>query len=310
MPLISVVMSVYNGERYLHSSIQSILDQTFGDFEFIIIDDASIDNSLQLIRSFLDKRIRVIRNENNLGLAASLNLAIKHAGGEYIARQDADDISMAGRFFEQLKYFESHPDTGVLGVTTQWINDEGEEILVWHQPTKNQAIQETLLQYCPLIHGSTMMRKTALMEVNGYNPLLRTGQDYDLWLRISESWDIECLPEILYSHRRHKEMVSITEAEEQKNYADNALNLAVRRRLSYGAMIIRGTKTKLPQRLASMRSSKVADRFISWSAGARGINRWIALRFLLVGLVLDPTNQNARKYILGILSRKLAFVRT
>ena len=122
---ISVVMAVFNGGMYLRDSIQSILDQSLTNFEFIIIDDKSVDDSAKIITSFSDPRIRHIRNQTNLGLAASLNKGIKLAKGEYIARMDADDISLPNRLEIQANYLDFHPDISVVGSYVQTFNEKG-----------------------------------------------------------------------------------------------------------------------------------------------------------------------------------------
>jgi glycosyltransferase involved in cell wall biosynthesis len=124
-PKLSVIMSVHNGEKYLREAIESILNQTFTDFKFIIINDGSTDNSLAIIRSYDDKRIRILNNGTNIGLTKSLNKALKQAKGKYIARQDADDVSLPDRFEAQLKYFVQYPEVALLGTSTYIINQEG-----------------------------------------------------------------------------------------------------------------------------------------------------------------------------------------
>ena len=129
-PAISVLMSVYNGGRYLADSIRSILDQSFGDFEFLIVDDASSDGSLEIIEEFAcnDKRIVILRNECNLGLTRSLNLGLDRARGKYIARQDADDISLPKRLEKQWEFLEANHEIGVMGTAYYLINACGEII--------------------------------------------------------------------------------------------------------------------------------------------------------------------------------------
>ena len=125
---ISVVMAVYNGEKYLRSAIDSILSQTYIDFEFIIIDDCSTDNTANILESYTDSRIQIIRNEKNLRLPASLNKGLKIAKGKYIARMDADDIAMPDRFEKQVKYLEAHQEVAVIGGSFQVFNEFGKDI--------------------------------------------------------------------------------------------------------------------------------------------------------------------------------------
>src|SRR3989338_10709157 len=125
---ISVIMSVYNGMPYLPEAVKSILNQTYKNFEFIIIDDASTDQSTKYLRFLKDKRIKLIKNSKNLGLAASLNKALKFAKGEYIARMDADDISLPKRFEKQVKFFKKHPSVDICGTWVNLIDDVGKII--------------------------------------------------------------------------------------------------------------------------------------------------------------------------------------
>jgi glycosyltransferase involved in cell wall biosynthesis len=147
MPRISVVMSVYNGEKYLRQAIESILQQTYTDFEFIIIDDGSTDSSREIIQSYDDKRIRLVINEQNIGLTKSLNKGIRLAKGEFIARMDADDISLPQRFEKQVAYLDSHPEVGVLGTYANIIDHRGKIINNIIFPTEHETILWTMLLF-------------------------------------------------------------------------------------------------------------------------------------------------------------------
>ena len=210
-PKISVIMSVYNGERYLREAIDSILNQTFADFEFIIVNDGSTDSSPEIIRSYDDERIRVINNETNIGLTKSLNKAITEARGEYIARQDADDISLPNRFEEQTMYFKHYPETALLG-TSKYVIDEDGKILGKRVSPANPS--KSLLKANVLTHGSVMFKKAIVDELGGYNEILRYSQDYELWLRIAKHYEVRNLKQVLYKSRHHSENVRLTNAEE------------------------------------------------------------------------------------------------
>lgn len=232
-PRISVVMSVWNGERYLHEAINSVLQQTFADYEFIIVNDASTDSSPQIIRSFSDDRIRVINNDINIGLTKSLNKALKEAEGEYIARQDADDISLADRFAEQLKYLDEHPEVALLGTSAYYINENGET--TGKCVTTGSPSIGRLLKGNRFIHGSTMFRRAVVDELGGYNELFRYGQDYELWLRIAGYYEVRNLTQLLYKLRFHQENIRSKNGEESVLYGLLARRL-VRNRMS-GAML-------------------------------------------------------------------------
>ena len=223
-PKISVVMSVYNGEKHLRESIESILNQTFTDFEFIIVNDGSTDNSLEIIKSYDDERIKIINNEENIGLTKSLNKAIKQARGVYIARQDADDISLSNRLELQFKFLEKHPEVALLGTGIYVIDENGDEIekRIMHPNPKR-----SLLKGNRFIHGSVMFRKSVIDELGAYNETLRYSQDYELWLRLSKEYDVRNLTVPLYKLRMHKSSILSRKVEEQQMYAVLARKLAM-----------------------------------------------------------------------------------
>jgi glycosyltransferase involved in cell wall biosynthesis len=305
-PLISVVMAVYNNASYLDQSIQSILRQTYSNFEFIIIDDGSTDETHDILQSYKDPRIILVTNNKNLGLAKSLNHGLELAKGDLIARQDADDVSHPERFEAQAEYLDLHPNVGVVAASVQWIDGLGDVLKVWPIGDENAAIQEKLLYTCPIIHGSTMLRHKCLEEVGGYDDSLSTAQDYDLWLRISERWEIVCLPEILYEYRWHDRMVSNTKKEEQAACAKTGLDRAVSRRIQLGLARLGLSRPILHDWVRRTDRRRLAQRFTWWSAGARTVSKPVAFRFLAIALLLDPVNWEAWFYLRGILSRKLA----
>jgi glycosyltransferase involved in cell wall biosynthesis len=210
-PKISVIMSVYNGGKYLREAIESILAQSFTDFEFIIVNDGSTDNSLEIIQSYDDERIKIINNEKNLGLTKSLNKALKKARGEYIARQDADDISLPNRFEEQMKYFERYPETVVLGTSIYVINGAGKLLMKEIAPSDPSKI---LLNTNAFTHGSVIFKKAVVDELGYYNELLKYSQDYELWSRIAKHYKVCNLTQPLYKLRSHKENIRIANFEE------------------------------------------------------------------------------------------------
>ncbi|MEN6462126.1 MAG: glycosyltransferase family 2 protein, partial [Syntrophomonas sp.] len=167
-PLVTVLMAVYNGEQFLKESIDSILSQTFSDFEFIIVDDASTDNSRALIDSYADPRIRVISNAHNLRLAGSLNRGLSLARGKYVARMDADDISLRQRLEKQVAFMESRPDIGVSG---SWLECFGDKRQVWEYPVDPGIIRCNLLFQNQLGHATVIMRRQLMTDKRlFYNP--------------------------------------------------------------------------------------------------------------------------------------------
>jgi glycosyltransferase involved in cell wall biosynthesis len=203
-PKISVVMSVHNGARFLHDAIDSILNQTFRNFEFIIIDDASSDTSRNIIESYNDARIRLIVNEANTGLTRSLNRGISVARGEFIARMDADDISHSQRLEKQMMFFDKNPLVGVLGSAFKIIDDQGllqAEIL----PAQDNGLIKWKLLFFDnhIVHSSACIRKKCLDMVGGYDETMMVSQDYDLWCRLACVTKFHNLKESLLYLRKH-----------------------------------------------------------------------------------------------------------
>ena len=233
MPVyISVIMPVYNSERYLPFAIESILAQTFRDFEFIIVNDGSTDSSLEIIQRFQaqDSRIRILDLPHQ-GITKSLNSAINIAQGKYIARMDADDISMPERFEKQYQYMEAHPEIAVCGSGVLIIDEEGDVIKKDRVICSPEKIEKRHLSgKCSLKHPSVIIRADILRKVNGYNENLPYAQDYDLWLRIGEIGELENLPTPLIKFRRNSKSVSYSKKREQWEAACKAIDDASVRR--------------------------------------------------------------------------------
>lgn len=202
MPKISVIMPAYNAEKYIKEAIDSILMQTFADFEFIIIDDGSTDRTAEIVNSYSDSRIRFCPNERNMGVAATLNRGLGLAYGEYIARMDADDISMQERFSKQADYLDAHPDVTVCGTAIELFRD-GAIIGTHFYSIKPEKIKEDLFFSCGIAHPSVMMRRTSILELGGYDPAFNGMEDYELWCRVAENSKIAVLPELLLRYRIH-----------------------------------------------------------------------------------------------------------
>lgn len=218
MPEISVVLSVYNDADYVGVAIESVLAQTFIDFEFIIIDDASTDESLSIVRGFADERIRIVENEENLGLTKSLNKGISLAQGKYIARMDSDDISLPMRFEKQVAFLNAHPDVGVCGGWIELIGDQAG--VVWEYPTEHDIIVANMLFENQLAHASVMMRRE-ILEETAYDEAFARSQDYDLWVRlVTGGVKLANLSEILLQYRLHSGQVGVQHGGEQILLAD------------------------------------------------------------------------------------------
>ena len=228
---ISVVMAVYNGQKYVREAIESILNQTFRDFEFIIVDDGSIDTTSEILKEYAreDERIKIITNPKNIGLTKSLNKAIKVAQGKYIARMDADDISLPERLERQIEFMRKNPEVGLLGTAYYEMNLKGEIVGDKFFPTSDKKLKKILIKYNPFFHASVMIRKEILDKIGLYNENIPKAQDYDLWFRVTRSHKLANLDEPLMKRRYTKEMISIKKENEQIFWAQKARAGAIQR---------------------------------------------------------------------------------
>ena len=198
MPKVTVLMPVYNAQAYLHEAIDSILGQTFTDFEFLIIDDGSTDASAAVVRSYDDPRIRFVQNDQNLRLAATLNKGLDLAHGEYVARMDADDVSLPERLTKQVKFLDTHLETGIVGV---WAKAFGEANFSIPQPPASETARAKLLFDSCFVHPAVLIRRSFLdLYSLRYQPLAHF-EDYELWQRAARLFPIANIPEWLFQYR-------------------------------------------------------------------------------------------------------------
>jgi glycosyltransferase involved in cell wall biosynthesis len=206
-------MSLYDSDKYLREAIDSILSQTFKDFEFIIINDSSTDRSPEIIRTYDDPRIRVINNSTNLGLSTALNKGLDAAQGEYIARMDADDVSLPERLAKQVSFMDSHPEIAASGTWAKDIDAEGrvfsERCLPFGERMKYEFWRPS-----PIVHPSAIIRAAHLGRLR-YDARLPHAQDYDLWLGLKAKHELGNLPEYLLLYRVHQESITGRHRESQ-----------------------------------------------------------------------------------------------
>ena len=196
-------MPVYNCQSTICSAIESIKCQSFTDWELILIDDFSTDSTLITIEdNFLsDKRIKLVKNDLNLGLAACLNLAFSLCNGKYVARMDADDISLPNRFELQIKFLDSNPTVDVLGSNASFIDLNGNFLSYSKLRTEHNQIKKFIHRQNPFIHPSVVFRSSFFVSLAGYDTKLRKKQDYDLWVRGVNKFHYQNLPNVLIKYR-------------------------------------------------------------------------------------------------------------
>lgn len=210
LPLISVVMPTYNSAKYLTVAINSILDQSFKNFEFIIIDDGSFDKTKKILKEFkkIDKRIKLIKNKTNLGIVKSLNKGIEKAKGKFVARMDSDDWSYPERLKKQFNFMKRHPDVVICGGKIN-ICDENLNIKNTRDyPTSDKKIRENIFKLNPFAHPAVMYLKAAFIKAGGYNEKLFTVEDYDLYFRLGNFGKLGNLSGNLLKLRTHKNSIS------------------------------------------------------------------------------------------------------
>lgn len=207
-PKVTVLMGVYNGETYLREAIESILAQTFTDFEFVIIDDGSTDKSLEIIKSYTDPRIRLVRNPKNMRLIYTLNRGLDLAKGEYVARMDADDISDPTRLEKQVTFLDNHSKVGVCGTYVRIFTRIPGVGVTPKFPTKSEEIKATLLFENAVQHPAVMLRKKILDKyMVRYSSDFLHIEDYELWVRLAKYCDFAIIPEVLLFYRLHAKQI-------------------------------------------------------------------------------------------------------
>jgi glycosyltransferase involved in cell wall biosynthesis len=229
-PDVSVVMSVFNGQAYLAEAIESILNQSYRDFDFVIIDDGSTDKTAEILRSYAsrDQRIRIYRHENK-GRAASLNIGIELAKGNYVARMDADDFALPHRLQEQVRFMNEHPEVGLIGGAFELINNN-QVLKTIRFPAEDSEVR-SMMGFCnPICHPTVLMRKEVALASGGYRKALLDADDYDLWLRMSERTKLGNLDAVVLRYRVHASQVSLGNMAHQKLCVLAARAAAVSRR--------------------------------------------------------------------------------
>ncbi len=225
-PLVTVLMPAFNSERFLRQSIESILSQTYKNFEFIIINDGSTDNSAAILRQYKDKRIRFINRKVNLGLDANLNYGFKIAKGKYIARMDSDDISLPTRLEKQVAFLEKNPLYGLLGTQYANISETGEIIEISGQLLSDQEIKFAISSMNTFCHPTVMFR-TSVIRKHGmqYDHAFYPYEDYELWTRIVKKTKVANLDEVLLFYRLNSTGMSLSDPKRMFGGANKFSNM-------------------------------------------------------------------------------------
>ncbi len=219
-PPISVIMPVYNAEKYVGEAIESILNQEFSEFEFFIIDDGSTDHTLQIIQSYHDSRIRLMMNKINLGNYPSRNMAMQLAHGKYICVMDGDDIAIPNRLLTQFNFMENDPDDVALGSFARVLYTDGSSVPAIRTFGEDEC-KVSLLQTNVCYHPSMILRRETLIKHNiHYNERYRYAGDFDLMVQLSKVGNINNIPSFLLYYRIHSEQISQNKYQEQQMYAD------------------------------------------------------------------------------------------
>ncbi len=204
MAKLTVLMTVYNGEAYLRETIDSILNQTYKDFKFLILDNASTDGSREIIRSYHDPRIELVALPENIGQVAALNKGLDMIDTLYAARMDADDISLPRRFERQIAFMETHPEVGVCGTFVRVFLQQNKKEIKYRWPTKPEDIKVNLMFECCLPHPGVMLRKPFFDQYKlRYDEKIGHSFDWDLWQRAVDHFDLANLPEFHLRYRLH-----------------------------------------------------------------------------------------------------------
>jgi glycosyltransferase involved in cell wall biosynthesis len=209
-PSVSVVLPVRDGERFVREAIDSVLAQTLGDFELIVVDDGSADGTWLVLDGLSDPRVRVLRRPRE-GLVPALRAGVAETQAEYVARMDADDVSEPERLQREVELLERRPRVGMVATWTTVIDEDGQELRRVVLPSEHVDLARRLLLRNPFQHGAVLLRRAALEDAGGYRPDYGANEDYDLWRRLARSWELACIPEALYRYRVHSAAVTRTD---------------------------------------------------------------------------------------------------
>jgi len=289
-PLITVLMSVYNAEQYIAQAVESILAQTFTDFELLVMDDGSTDRSLSVLKTLAarDGRIR-LRHGEHQGIPQAKNRLLKEAKGEFIAIMDADDIALSERFARQVDFLQKNTHVVCVGGAHELIDQKGYLLGCFILPESDAEIQKSLLGGIALIHHPcTMIRRSALLAIGGYDETMVCSEDLDLWLRLGEIGELANLKDVVLQYRLHPKSSTYREQEQQKIEAMRACERAWLRRGIRGEFM-RGYTDRLNQHEFLLQCG--------WTGFAA--NQWgMAIHYGLRAILARPASRSSWKLLL------------
>jgi len=301
-PKITVLMPVYNGENYVREAMESILNQTYQYFEFLIIDDGSTDKSVEIIESFIDERIRLVKNGQNIGLIATLNKGLDLASGKYVARMDCDDVSLPERLKHQVDFMEKNSKIGICGTWFRFIPTN--EIIKY--PTKHEDIILKLLTGNALAHPTVIMRTSILREnILYYDMNFSHAEDYEFWVRLAKIVKIANIPEVLLNYRMHDNQISVVYNKNQSEVVANikinqlldlGIELNDQEKLVYLSLIdgrVNGSNNYLLQK-------KIIDKIIKANAVRKIYNDDLLLK-KMVDLMKNVSKNSKGSFLMGLI---------
>ena len=301
MPRVAVILAAYNAERYIVSAVRSVLAQTFTDFELVIVDDGSTDNTLSLLRDIesSDPRVRVISRANTGQTQAAID-GINASTAPLIARMDADDLCKPDRLAKQVAAFDADPDLVLLGGAYDLIDPKGRLLTTVKQPLDNDTLQKICLTgRTPICQPLAMFRREAYDRAGGYDPQIHNAEDLDLWLRLGEVGKIACLPDVLLQYRQHSGSISESRQREQIENQKCILLAAWKRRRLSGEPTIDTTEWRATGDRTSQYQQLTRYGWWAWHAGQ---NR-TALIYGLKAVASSPIRREGWKITLTALLR-------
>jgi len=271
MPLVSVVMTAFNEEKFIGNAVESLMKQTFEDFELLLFDDGSTDGTRRVVEQFEDPRIK-LHGGTNQGQTTCLAEGVEMAEAPLIARLDADDMAMPHRLGTQVTFLERNPRCAMVGSEAVVLDERGSEMCVCPVPATEEEIRETMPSRCCFLHSTVMFRRDAVMEVGNYRPLFRYAQDYDLWLRLGEHYPLANIGEPLVYRRLKIQSPSVSNLHVQERYAYWAREFAAQRKECGQDDLMLGRIEQFERDMTSLgslrgirRRRQLAENYFSWA---------------------------------------------